>query len=84
MSELVEKCVKNMAEQFDPGTACDTVAKILPTVEDDMDRARAESDFDLLQALAGLRSDLEPYARACEFAEPHDLKLDKLRISRKE
>jgi hypothetical protein len=69
MSKLVEKCVENMEEQFDPGTACETVAKILPIVEDDMDRARAESDFDRLQALAQLRSVLEPFAGACELTK---------------
>jgi hypothetical protein len=70
MSELVEKCVKNMAEQFDPGRACKTVAKILPTVENDLDKARAEGDFDLVQALAGLRKALEPFAGACELTKP--------------
>jgi hypothetical protein len=70
MSKLVEKCLKTMGEQLDPGRACETVAKIVFIVEDDMDRARAEGDFDCLQALTGLRSDLDPYAGACELTKP--------------
>jgi hypothetical protein len=59
-----------MEEQFDPGRACDTVAKVLTIVEEDMDRARAERDFECLQALTEMRSDMEPYAGACEFTKP--------------
>lgn len=66
MSELAERCVKTVGEQYDPAQACETAANVVSVVEDDMDRARAESDFDRLQALAELRSVLEPFAGTCE------------------
>jgi hypothetical protein len=67
MSQLVEKCVKATGEQFDPGPACETVAKVLQIVDADMDKAKAAGNFDQVQALAGLRNDLQPYARVCEL-----------------
>jgi len=67
MSQLVEKCVKTMGEQYDPGLACETVAKLVQIADTDMDKAKAAGNFDQVQALAALRNDLQPYARACEL-----------------
>ena len=67
ISELVEKCVKAVSHQFDPGPACNTVGKIVTILEDDLQRAIAAGDFE--QALALLRKDLNPYVSVCQLGE---------------
>ena len=69
MSEVVEKCVKAVIHQFDPGSACDTVDKIIAIVEDDLQRAITVGDFEQVQALALLRGDLDQYVRLCQLRE---------------
>lgn len=84
MSKLIEKCVMTMGDQYDPGRACETVAKILRIVEEAMNQSRTENDPDRLQALEVLRNDLDPYVKVCELTKPEkDGKLASLTLVKK-
>jgi hypothetical protein len=67
MSHVVEKCVKTMAKQLDPGPACEVVAEIDRMLGDAIDKARVTKDYAKLQALAQVADHFEPYARVCEI-----------------
>ncbi len=67
ISPFVEKSIKTNYLQLDPGPACNTVKQVIDEVEGALDDARAKGEFDRVQVLAQLRSDLAPYASMCEF-----------------
>jgi hypothetical protein len=67
MSKLVEKCIANLADQFDPGNACPTIAAVTRLVEEGLDKARSQGDFEQVQALAQFRAHIDPYAAICQI-----------------
>ncbi len=66
-SKLVEKAIENMVRQLDPGPACKYVNEIHEILNKGVATAQSSGDFELLQALAQMGHDFEPYVAMCEI-----------------
>jgi len=74
-SQFLEKAVKPLLEQLDPGPACNFIQQVDEQINGEINQALKNNDYDKIQTFANIAESLKDYRKLCELPTKSSLKL---------